>query len=49
MEMIKSRNLTSHTYDQRVADQIAGAILSSYAGAFEQFQQRFRKLERQSA
>ena len=45
MEMIKSRNLTSHTYDQRVADQIAGMILSRYAAAFAQFRRRFEEME----
>lgn len=49
MEMIKSRNLTSHTYDQRVADEIAGLILSGYAGAFAQFRQRFTEMESASA
>ena len=49
MEMIKSRNLTSHTYDQRVADEIAGMILASYAAAFEQFRQRFMEMEGQGA
>lgn len=28
MDMIKSRNLSTHTYDQRTADQIGSAILS---------------------
>ncbi len=30
MEMVKSRNLTSHTYREEVADEIAGKILQQY-------------------
>lgn len=45
MEMIKSRNLTTHTYDERTADQITSAILSSYVAEFRKFQQRFAELE----
>ena len=35
MEMIKSRNLTSHTYDEAVASEIVSAILESYFAEFE--------------
>ena len=35
MEMIKSRNLTSHTYDEAVASKIVSAILQSYFSEFE--------------
>ncbi|MEI6168606.1 MAG: nucleotidyltransferase substrate binding protein [bacterium] len=34
MDMIQSRNLTSHTYDEATADQIISAILNIY---FEEF------------
>lgn len=34
MEMIKSRNLTSYTYREEVADEIAGKILNGYYSAF---------------
>ena len=34
MEMVKSRNLTSHTYREEVADEIAGKILQPYYCAF---------------
>lgn len=34
MEMVKSRNLTSHTYREEVADEIAGKILQQYYCAF---------------
>lgn len=36
MEMIKSRNLTSHTYNKNVADQIVQKILTSYHLAFQE-------------
>jgi nucleotidyltransferase substrate binding protein (TIGR01987 family) len=39
MEMIKSRNQTSHTYNQTVADAINGLILGRYAPLFEAFEQ----------
>lgn len=35
MEMIRSRNLTSHTYNEAVARAIADAICNSYFGEFE--------------
>ncbi len=35
MEMIKSRNLTSHSYDEAVASEIVSAILGSYFAEFE--------------
>lgn len=35
MEMIKSRNLTSHTYDEATASQIVSAILGTYFAEFE--------------
>lgn len=35
MEMIKSRNLTSHTYDQKLADEIHSKILREYAFQFQ--------------
>ena len=34
MEMIKSRNLTSHTYVEAVANDIAGKIMDQYFSAF---------------
>jgi nucleotidyltransferase substrate binding protein (TIGR01987 family) len=48
MEMIKSRNLTTHTYDERTADKISSAILASYVAEFRKFQQRFAELEREN-
>jgi len=37
MEMIKSRNQTSHTYQQKVADEIAGKIIERYFPLFQRF------------
>jgi nucleotidyltransferase substrate binding protein (TIGR01987 family) len=48
MEMIENRNLTTHTYDERTADKITSAILSSYVAEFRKFQQRFVELEREN-
>jgi nucleotidyltransferase substrate binding protein (TIGR01987 family) len=45
MEMIKSRNRTSHTYDEETAEEIAQAIVSSYASEFEKFLARFTDLD----
>jgi len=45
MEMIKSRNQTSHTYNEATANEITEAILARYHAEFEKFQARFTKLE----
>jgi nucleotidyltransferase substrate binding protein (TIGR01987 family) len=34
MDMLKSRNLTSHTYNQEVADEICSAVLQNYFPLF---------------
>jgi nucleotidyltransferase substrate binding protein (TIGR01987 family) len=49
MEMIKDRNLTTHTYDERTADKISSAILSSYVPEFGKFAQRFAELEKEAS
>lgn len=49
MEMIKDRNLTTHTYDEQTANKISSAILSSYVEEFGKFQQRFAKLEKENS
>ena len=38
MEMIKSRNQTSHTYNESVANEIGEKILRSYHPLFEKFE-----------
>jgi nucleotidyltransferase substrate binding protein (TIGR01987 family) len=40
MEMIKSRNLTSHTYNLKVSQEIVQKIKSQYYPAFIQFRDR---------
>jgi nucleotidyltransferase substrate binding protein (TIGR01987 family) len=45
MGMIDSRNRTTHTYDQKVADEIAGMVTAKYVEAFGKFQNRFEALE----
>jgi len=41
MDMIEKRNLSSHTYNQAVADTLAAAIVDRYYQAFLELQQRF--------
>jgi len=47
MDMIKSRNLTSHTYDEAIASHIVSAILNNYIAEFESFKIKFNKLKRE--
>jgi hypothetical protein len=44
MEMIKSRNLTSHTYNPEVADEIALAIRTRYHGVFNRLVEKLDPL-----
>ena len=48
MEMIQSRNRTSHTYNEDTAKEIAEAILSSYVQQFEKFLAKFSELEKKN-
>jgi len=48
MEMIRSRNLTSHTYQQKIADEICSHIVARYFPLFEQLQRRMSALKTQS-
>jgi nucleotidyltransferase substrate binding protein (TIGR01987 family) len=45
MSMIQSRNLTSHTYDEATAAQIASAILNIYYGEFEKLRIKMDELK----
>jgi nucleotidyltransferase substrate binding protein (TIGR01987 family) len=45
MAMIAARNQTSHTYNQKTADEIGSAILASFVPAFEKFGSKFKELE----
>ena len=44
MEMIKSRNLSSHTYNQDTAEKVVTNILSRFYPAFEQMATTFNAL-----
>ena len=46
MEMIKARNLTSHTYNQDVAEGIVRNVLGRFHLAFAVMEQHFVKLEK---
>ena len=46
MEMIKARNLTSHTYNQDVADGIVRDTLAKFYPALAAMEQHFVKLEK---
>lgn len=45
MDMITSRNQTSHTYNQETADAIAGAVRTRYFREFRAFLARFDEIE----
>ncbi len=47
MDMIKARNLTSHTYNTDIAESIAKDILTRFYPAFAEMEQRFGQLYRQ--
>jgi nucleotidyltransferase substrate binding protein (TIGR01987 family) len=44
MDMIKSRNLSTHTYNKNVADEIVKKIRSSYSGCFEELFTKLKSL-----
>lgn len=44
MEMIKSRNQSSHTYNQEVADEISEKIIASYFELFTDFERKMNSL-----
>lgn len=45
MEMIKSRNLTSHTYNKKIADDIVNKVIHHYSIAFHQLNQKMDSLK----
>jgi nucleotidyltransferase substrate binding protein (TIGR01987 family) len=45
MEMIQSRNRSTHTYNENTAIEIAALIIGSYFAAFEVFEEKFLTLE----
>jgi nucleotidyltransferase substrate binding protein (TIGR01987 family) len=44
MDMIKARNLTSHTYDEAIAENVTHSIINSFYPVFVDFTQRFKAL-----
>lgn len=44
MEMIQNRNQTTHTYNEKTAEEIAKAIVESYHHAFLEFQAKLAEL-----
>ena len=44
--MIAARNRSSHTYNEKTANELSTAILSSFVPRFVSFQAKFRELER---
>lgn len=47
MDMIRSRNLTSHTYNEDTARQIVRAVLDSYFAEFQALQTKLTQLRRE--
>jgi nucleotidyltransferase substrate binding protein (TIGR01987 family) len=48
MAMIQSRNLTSHTYDEATAAQIASAIITAYFSEFEKLRSKLAKIKKET-
>lgn len=48
MEMIKSRSLTSHTYDESLASEVAHAIRKDYIGCFNNLEKELLKISNES-
>lgn len=49
MQMIKSRNMTSHVYDEKIADEILKAVIESYSHLFQNLFQTFNRLKKEQA
>ena len=49
MDMIQSRNLTTHTYNESTAAQIVQAILDVYFAEFKALQAKFQQLKREES
>lgn len=47
MEMIRDRNLTSHTYNEETAGKIVSAIIDTYLNEFMLFKDRANELKRE--
>lgn len=46
MEMIKSRNQTSHTYNKKIADDIVAKIINQYFALFKEFRHSMEDLKK---
>lgn len=44
MQMIQSRNQTTHTYNEETVEQIVSAVIGTYAGEFTRLQTRLEQL-----
>jgi len=44
MEMIVSRTMTSHTYNQDIADEISEKVINRYFGLLQEFRARLQGL-----
>jgi nucleotidyltransferase substrate binding protein (TIGR01987 family) len=44
MEMIRSRNMTAHTYNQDIADEISQKVITRYFELFQAFRDRMQDL-----
>ncbi len=45
MAMIKSRNMSAHTYNQKTIDEIGKQVVEVYFALFQQFEQRMQGLK----
>ncbi len=46
MEMIRSRNQTSHTYNHKIAEEIVKSIISHYYSCFEAFLKKMEGIQK---
>lgn len=44
MDMIKSRNMSAHTYNQKIADEIGKQVIEVYFSLFQQFERHMQGL-----
>lgn len=49
MEMIRSRNQTSHTYDEETADEIYNKIINYYFDAFVSFKEKMEEVKNEES
>jgi len=45
MAMIQNRNRSTHTYNEKTANEIASAVLNSFVVEFDKFRVKFMELE----